>query len=96
MHLHSDKAELDLGPARPAPARFAEAPGPTALVARCKAAPEAVVELQRSVGNAAVVQLLRDEDAAGGSFSGARGRRSRRRPTPRLIGPNRDGVRPRH
>jgi Domain of unknown function (DUF4157) len=65
MHLHSDKAELDLGPARPAPARLAEVPGPTALVARCKAAPEAVVELQRSVGNAAVVQLLRDEDAAG-------------------------------
>ena len=25
MHLHSDKAELDLGPARPAPARLAEA-----------------------------------------------------------------------
>ena len=64
MHLHSDKAELDLGPARPAPARLREAPAPTALVARCKAAPEAVVELQRSVGNAAVVQLLRDEDAA--------------------------------
>ena len=38
--------------------------GPTALVARCKAAPEAVVELQRSVGNAAVVQLLRDQDAS--------------------------------
>ena len=64
MHLHSDKAELDLGPVRPAPAHVASASGPTALVARCKAAPEAVVELQRSVGNAAVVQLLRDQDAS--------------------------------
>ena len=53
MHLHSDKAELDLGPVRPAPAHVESASGPTVLVARCKATPEAVVELQRSVGNAA-------------------------------------------
>jgi hypothetical protein len=41
--------------------------GTPALVARCKANPNAVVELQRTVGNAAVVQLLHDEDGTAGS-----------------------------
>ncbi len=65
MHLHSDKGELDLGHLRPTPAQVPSTSGPNALVARCKASPEAIVELQRAVGNAAVVQLLRDEEAPG-------------------------------
>jgi len=37
------------------------------LVARREAAPGEVVELQRTLGNAAVVQLLADDDADGGA-----------------------------
>jgi hypothetical protein len=69
MHLHSDKAELEFGRGRPAPAHVDSPMSPTALVARLKATPEAVVELQRAVGNAAVAQLLRDEDGPGASSS---------------------------
>ena len=69
MHLHSDKAEFEPGHRRPAPAHADSPVGPTALVARLKAPPEAVVELQRTVGNAAVVQLLRDEDGLGAPSS---------------------------
>ena len=67
MHLHSDKTEAELGHGRVLPARLPAPAHPSVLVARCKATPEAVVELQRSVGNAAVVQLLRDEEASEGS-----------------------------
>jgi hypothetical protein len=69
MHLHSDKAEFEAGHRRPAPAHADSPMGPTALVARLKAPPEAVVELQRTVGNAAVVQLLRDDDGPGAPSS---------------------------
>ena len=64
MHSHSEPTEAEPRQ-RPVPQSVVDsAPGPAALVARCKAAPDAVVELQRSVGNAAVAQLLRDEDVS--------------------------------
>jgi hypothetical protein len=67
VHLHSDKVEVEPGHGRAVPARFDTRLGPAPLVARRGAPPEAVFGLQRAVGNAAVVQLLRDEDASGGS-----------------------------
>jgi Domain of unknown function (DUF4157) len=63
MRLYSDKVEVGRDGRRVAPGQSAS-PMPAALVARYKVAPEAVVDLQRQVGNAAVVQLLHDDDAA--------------------------------
>jgi len=64
MHLHSDKADVDLDHNRRLPVPTVTSEAQTPLVARFIASPEAVVELQRSVGNAAVAQLLRDQDAS--------------------------------
>ena len=63
MDLHSDKIDVGTGLRRPVGGRVTSELSPAALVAQCKAAPDAVVELQRTVGNAAVVQLLRDDEA---------------------------------
>jgi Domain of unknown function (DUF4157) len=62
MHSHSEEAKVEADHHRAAPAPAGPQIGPPALVARCKADPNAVVELQRTIGNAAVVQLLHDED----------------------------------
>src|SRR5581483_2004834 len=62
VHLRSDKAGQEPleRPLRPSPQ-----PGPalplTELMSEGKARPEAVAELQRSAGNAAVAQLLADD-----------------------------------
>ena len=62
MHLHSDKGEIEPGRRPPGPSRDPSSKGPAALVVQGKADPDAVVDLQRTVGNAAVVQLLRADD----------------------------------
>jgi hypothetical protein len=65
MHLRSDKTEAGTDPRLAGVARVGAPSGAPGPVAQRLAAPEAVAELQRSVGNAAVVQLLRDEDTSG-------------------------------
>ena len=64
MHQYSDRLPAQAERSRDAGSR---APSPAAMVAvaRREAVPGDVVELQRTVGNAAVVQLLADEEAAG-------------------------------
>jgi hypothetical protein len=64
MHLHSGK-DIERAYRRAAAGRpdAAAAPGAAALVAQRLADPHDVVELQRTLGNAAVMQLLRDDDA---------------------------------
>jgi hypothetical protein len=59
MHLHSDRTGPDQSPGPEAPRNGAgPRPGPAGLVAQRQADPDAVSELQRTVGNAAVAQLL--------------------------------------
>jgi hypothetical protein len=62
MHLHSGK-DIERAHRRAATGRPDAAPGAAALVAQRLADPHDVVELQRTLGNAAVMQLLRDDDA---------------------------------
>jgi hypothetical protein len=70
MHLHSDRTARD--PSRGSEARpRAGHPGlgVAGLVAQRQADPDAVTELQRTVGNAAVAQLLQDGDDRQGEQS---------------------------
>jgi hypothetical protein len=79
MHLHSDKGEIEPGRRPPGPSRDPSSKGPAALVVQGKADPDAVVDLQRTVGNAAVVQLLRSDDGpddGSGDLEGAGGQAS--------------------
>jgi hypothetical protein len=62
MHLHSGK-DIERAYRRAATGRPGAAPGAAALVAQRLADPHDVVELQRTLGNAAVMQLLREDDA---------------------------------
>ena len=64
MRLHENKARAE-GHEAPAPSPAGSFADHAALVAQRKASPEAVVELQRTVGNDAVTQLLGDEGTAG-------------------------------
>jgi hypothetical protein len=69
MHLHSGKVDIERAHRRAATGRPDATPGAAALIAQRKADPHDVVELQRMLGNAAVMQLLHDDEAAADSHS---------------------------
>jgi hypothetical protein len=62
MHLHSGK-DIERAHRRAATGRPDATRGAAALIAQRKADPQDVVEMQRTLGNAAVMQLLHDDDA---------------------------------
>jgi hypothetical protein len=64
MHLQSGKVDIERAHRRAATGRPDATPGAAALIAQRKADPHDVVELQRMLGNAAVMQLLHDDEAA--------------------------------
>jgi Domain of unknown function (DUF4157) len=65
MHMHSQRTGDDLVAVPVGHRRDDVRSGPARLIAQRQASPEMVEGLQRSVGNDAVVQLLRDEEESG-------------------------------
>jgi hypothetical protein len=74
MHLHFDKPGEEAARRAIVATRTQAQAVPVASVAERKASPGSVADLQRTVGNAAVVQLLQDdEEAEGGAHAGGDG-----------------------
>ena len=62
MHLHSGEVDIEKMHRQAATGRTDRAADAVKLISQRKAGPDLVVDLQRSVGNAAVVQTLNDDE----------------------------------
>ncbi|HTW10103.1 MAG TPA: DUF4157 domain-containing protein [Acidimicrobiales bacterium] len=70
MHLHSHKVDIEKIHRRAATGRIDSEASPAALVSQRKAGPNDLVGLQQSLGNAAVVQMLQDDEAGDAQAAG--------------------------